>query len=128
MNRRRRSNPFWRGLRILIWILVIIALGPSLINLPRAWIACRVWEKPQGTETTTDNAAIREAVQKIPDYYRPESKTYLSLPEWYTVYSADEYATFLQDHRSGEFPYFQAVGQFWQSYLDACIVISGRYP
>jgi hypothetical protein len=128
MDRRRRSRGGWRGLKIFIWLLVIIAFGPSLVNLPRVWITCRVWEKPLGTESTSDEAATREAVQKIPDYYRPESKTYLTIPEWYIVYSTDEYAAFLQNHRSGEFPYFQAVGQYWQSYVDACIVIKGRYP
>ncbi|HEU0295511.1 MAG TPA: hypothetical protein VFR47_22420, partial [Anaerolineales bacterium] len=128
MNRRRRSSCSGRGFKIFIWVLVILALGPSLINLPRVWIACRVWEKPLGIETTPDDAATREAVQKIPDYYRPESKTYLTLPEWYIVYSTDEYAAFLQHNRSGEFPYFNAISQYWQSYVDVCNVIKGRYP
>lgn len=127
MYTRRRSNPIWRGFKIFIWILVIIALGPSLVGLPRVWIACRVWEKPQGTESVSADAATREVVQKIPDYYRPESKTYLTLPEWYIVYSTDEYAAFLQNHRSSGFPYFQAVGQYWQSYVNVCNVIKGRY-
>ena len=98
------------------------------MNLPRVWVACRVWEKVEGTESTSDDAATRAAIQKIPDYYRPESKTYLTLPEWYIVYSTDEYGAFLQEHRSGEFPYFGAVGQYWQSYVEACNVIQGRYP
>ena len=80
------------------------------------------------TESTLDDEAMRAAIQKIPDYYRPESKTYLTLPEWYIVYSTDEYAAFLQEHRSGEFPYFKAVGQYWQSYVDVCREIKGRYP
>jgi hypothetical protein len=87
-----------------------------------------VWEEPQATEPPPEDAAIREAVGKIPDYYRPESKTYLTLPEWYIVYSTDEYAAFLQDHRSSGFPYFQAVAQYWQSYLNVCNAIKGRYP
>src|SRR5262245_56561069 len=127
MNRRRRSNRFWNGIKIFIWVLVFIALGPSLISLPRAWIACRVWEKPQAVEPPPDDAAIREAVAKIPDYYRPESKTYLTIPEWYIVYSTDEYAAFLQNHRRSGFPYFQAVAQYWQSYVDVCNAIKGRY-
>lgn len=128
MDRRRLSRRGWRGLKYFIWILVFIAFGPSLLSLPRVWIACRVWEKPQGTEPSPEDATAREAVQKIPDYYRPESKTYLTVPEWYIVYSTDEYAAFLQEHRSGEFPYFQAVGQYWQSYVNVCNFIKGRYP
>jgi len=80
-NRRRRSRA-GRGIRIFVWAILLIALGPTLVNLPRVWIACKVWEKTQATEPTSDDAATRAAIQKIPDYYRHESKTYLTLPEW----------------------------------------------
>jgi len=122
-NRNRR-----RGLKIFLWVIAIIALGPSLINLPRVWIACRVWDNAPETRSTLDDEALRAAVQKLPDYYRPESKTYLTLPEWYIVYSTDEYAAFVQDHSSSDFPYFKAVGQYWQSYVEICREIKGRYP
>ena len=125
MYKRKRSG---RGCSLFLWALVILALGPSLVNLPRAWIACRVWEKPQETESASDDAAIRNVTNKIPDYARQEDKTYLTLPEWYIVYSTDEYAAFLADQRAGEFPHFKAVGQYWRSYLEACHVIAGRYP
>lgn len=125
MNRRRRRPGC---LAILIWALLLIALGPSVVNLPRAWVACRVWENPPAEEPMSDDAAIREAVRKIPDYYRPESKTYLTLPEWYIVYSTDEYADFIANNSSSDFPYFRAVGQYWQSYVDVCQEIRGRYP
>ena len=125
MDRRKRRG---RGCGLFIWALVLLALGPSLVNLPRAWIACRVWEKPQETESASDDAAIRNVTNKIPDYARQEDKTYLTLPEWYIVYSTDEYAAFLADRRAGEFPHFKAVGQYWRSYLEACRVIAGRYP
>lgn len=126
MDRRRKRTR--TGVKIFLWGILILALGPSLVNLPRVWVACRVWDTPEATEPTSADAATREAIQKIPDYYRPESKTYLTLPEWYIVYSTDEYAAFLQEHRSGEFPYFKAVGQYWQSYVDVCHEIQGHYP
>ena len=128
MRRRRRGSCLGRGLQIFFWVLVVLALTPSLVHLPRAWIACRVWGKVPETVPAFADMTTRIAVAKIPEYYRPESKTYLTLPEWYIVYSTDEYAAFLQNHRSGEFPYFKAVGQYWQSYLDVCSVIKGRYP
>jgi hypothetical protein len=126
--RRRRSGCLSQGIKIFIWAILLFALGPSLWNLPRAWITCRVWEKVPATEATSDDATMREAVQSIPDYYRPESKTYLTLPEWYIVYSTDEYAAFIQEHSSSDFPYFKAVGQYWQSFVDVCGVTKGRYP
>jgi hypothetical protein len=127
MHRRRRRPGC---LAIFIWAVLLIALGPSIVNLPRVWIACRVWENPPAEEPAppSGDEAIREAVGEIPDYYRPESKTYLTLPEWYIVYSTDEYADFIAEHSSSDFPYFGAVGQYWQSYVDVCNEIRGRYP
>jgi len=125
MDRRRRRRG---GIAIFIGVVLLLALGPSIVNLPRVWVACRVWENAPVTEPASDDAAIREAVQDIPDYDRPESKTYLTLPEWYIVYSTDEYAAFLAEHSSSDFPYFKAVGQYWQSYVDVCNAIRGRYP
>ena len=128
MNRPRRRRP--GCLVFFIGAVLLLALGPSLVNLPRAWIACRVWDNPPAAESAspTSDEAIREAVREVPDYYRPESKTYLTLPEWYIVYSTDEYADFIAMNSSSEFPYFRAVGQYWQSYVDVCHEIRGRYP
>lgn len=125
MDKRKRVN---RGIRIFILALLLIALGPSIVNLPRVWIACRVWNTPESTEATSADAATREVTDAIPDYRREEDKTYLTLPEWYIVYSTDEYAAFIADHSASDFPHFKAVGQYWQSYVDVCKVIRGRYP
>ena len=124
MNRRRRPG----CLAIFVWAVLLIALGPTLVNLPRVWVACRIWDNPPVVEPASEDVAIREAVADLPDYYRPESKTYLTLPEWYIVYSTDEYADFIANNSSSEFPYFRAVGQYWQSYVDVCNEIRGRYP
>ena len=124
MDRRRRRPGC---IALVIGVMLVIALGPSLVNLPRVWIACRIWDNPPAPESASD-AAIREAVREVPDYYRPESKTYLTLPEWYIVYSTDEYADFIASNSSSDFPYFRTVDQYWQSYVDVCNEIRGRYP
>jgi hypothetical protein len=121
--RRRRPGCF----ALLFWAVLLIALGPSLVNLPRAWIACRIWDNRTSGEPISDHV-LRDAVADISDYYRPESKTYLTLPEWYIVYSTDEYADYIADNSSSDFPYYRAVGQYWQSYVDVCNEIRGRYP
>ena len=125
MDKRKRGR---RAIKIFIWALVIIALGPSVVNLPRVWIACQVWDTPESTEPTPADAATRKVTDAIPDYAREEDKTYLTLPEWYIVYSTDEYAAFIADHSASDFPHFKAVGQYWKSYVDVCGVIRGRYP
>lgn len=61
-------------------------------------------------------------------YARPEDQTYLTLPEWYIVYSADEYAAFLAENPPSAFPYAQAIRQYWDSYRDVCAVTRRRYP
>jgi hypothetical protein len=44
------------------------------------------------------------------------------------VYSSDEYAAFIADNPPSSFPYFRAIGQFWQSYYDICAVTREQYP
>lgn len=122
-NRRRR-----RWLWLFIFLLLLLALGPSVVGLTRAAAACQIWESPQAEEPDNTDEAKRSLTDRIPEYYRREDQTYLTLPEWYIVYSADEYGAFLQDHSSSEFPYFKAVGQYWQSYYDVCGAVRGRYP
>lgn len=63
-----------------------------------------------------DETAIREKLVKRDSYERPEDQTFLTLPEWLVVYSADELGAFLVDHRPSEFPYFAAIRQFWTNY------------
>ena len=38
------------------------------------------------------------------------------MPEWYIVYSADEFGTFVQTQPPSEFPYFKSIRQFWYLY------------
>ena len=127
MQKRKR---LWRGSRIVIPALVLIILLPSLIGLTRVVIACRMWETPtesaQGSIST--EAAIQQITQTIPDYARPEDSTYLTLPEWYVVYSLDEYAAFIAQKPPSQFPYWQSINQFWDSWVAVCEVMAGRYP
>lgn len=69
-----------------------------------------------GDDGSSDDAAIRAQLRARPDYLRSQSQTYLTLPEWYIVYSADELARFLQHERPSGFPYFRSIGQFWRIY------------
>lgn len=63
-----------------------------------------------------------------PGYARPESSTYLTFPEWYIVYSAQEYAHALAGAPPSHFPYFGAVAQYWCGYNYVYDATRGRYP
>lgn len=116
MKRGRRP---WRWL--LRWggiALLAVALLPVLVGLGRAAIACR----PVGGAATEPAPTVKAPERRL------EDQSYLTLPEWYIVYNADEYAAFVATNPPSRFPYFAAVGQFWQSYEDVCAVTRARYP
>lgn len=50
------------------------------------------------------------------EHSRPPDQTYLTYPEWFLVFSPEEYAYFLSTKPSYEFPYFGHLAQFWQGY------------
>lgn len=64
----------------------------------------------------------------VPGYLRAEAFTFLTLPEWYIVYSTDEYGQFIQRSPPSAFPYLGAIGQYWGAYGAACDATRGRYP
>lgn len=64
----------------------------------------------------------------VPGYVRPGAATYLTLPEWYIVYSTEEYAAAIERGAPSRFPYWGAIGQFWRHYRSVCVVTRERYP
>jgi hypothetical protein len=65
---------------------------------------------------------IPEAERRTPD------QTYLTFPEWFLVFSPDEYADQLQARRpASAFPFFGHVAQFWDAYRQV-IRATSRYP
>ncbi len=52
---------------------------------------------------------------------RPADQTYLTVPEWFLVFSPEEYARALAPatRSPSAFPFAGHIGQFWQSYRDA---------
>ena len=63
--------------------------------------------------------AAREQLLALRGYARPEGQTYLTHPEWYIVYSSEEYAAWMRDRLPTSFPYARAIGQFWIHYGEA---------
>jgi hypothetical protein len=103
----------------LILLCVIIA---PLVGVA---VECRIFAgDPPAAKQPENNASETEGLD---NYARLEDQTYLTLPEWYIVYSADEYAAFIANNRPSQFPYFGAIRQFWSSYYDVCAVTRDTY-
>lgn len=71
--------------------------------------------------------SVRAALDARSTWRRAPDQTFLTLPEWTVVYSADETGAFLADHRPSAFPWFAAVGQFWSNYRAVWAVCRDRY-
>ncbi|HXF64429.1 MAG TPA: hypothetical protein VNK95_22555 [Caldilineaceae bacterium] len=124
---RRQRVARWLGFFVLAIVLALV--------IPALWIGlvCAPWGGGEGEIVV---APAQPASPLLPaaapaglaGLIRPEDQTYLTLPEWYIVYSADEYAAFIANNRPSGFPYLQSVGQYWTSYWGVCTITSRRYP
>lgn len=66
-------------------------------------------EKKQTSEPTLSTNATNTDPRNF-------SRTLSTFPEWYIVYSAQEYSDLMaQGGRPSQFPYFAAINQYWQS-------------
>jgi len=74
--------------------------------------------KSSGAPALDAESRIKAELRKIKGYKRDESQTFLTLPEWYLVYSPAEYAHYLKEKPPSGFPYFGSIGQFWGYYGD----------
>lgn len=71
---------------------------------------------------------IRDHIDSAGTYRRDEGQTFLTHPEWYIVYSSDEYAEWLRDKLPTDFPYASSIGQFWIDYREAIAQTRNAYP
>lgn len=72
-------------------------------------------------------AAIARRLAEREGYLRPEDQTFLTLPEWYIVYSADELGAHLQAAPPSSFPWFASICQFCELYGAVSGTTAGRY-
>ncbi len=112
--------------KIFVLAFFCIITIPSIIGIISVTFACRPWVKVNSE--VINKPSYVDATLNLPEYNRPEGRSYLTLPEWYIVYSTDEYAKFISNNRPSGFPYFQAIKQYWQSYVEVCRVVRGKYP
>ena len=76
-----------------------------------------------------DAPALKQPIRRTPtDMRRATEFTFLTFPEWYLVYSPDEYADFVIDRPPSQFPYLGHLNQFWQGYGAIYDASADKYP
>ena len=116
--RSRRRRAFRLLVRLIGLVVLLAVLGPAV------FIGATCYS---GTATAPAARVPSRAVD-LPGYARPMAFTYLTLPEWFIVYSADEYAAFISRQPPSAFPYVGSVRQYWGYYSAACTLTKGVYP
>lgn len=79
----------------------------------------KLWDKYYSEEKLNfykQEKVISDVASTTNDYYRVFDNAYLALPEWYIVYSADEYAVTLRDGLPTDFSYFGAIKDYWRQH------------
>jgi hypothetical protein len=70
-----------------------------------------------------------EEVSRTPAEYRRATEfTYLTIPEWYLVWSPEEYADYITKKPPSTFPYLGHLKQFWESYHAIYTATADEYP
>jgi hypothetical protein len=100
-----------RLLRILAAIAILIALS---VLVPLAYIegTCR----PSATATASAAPAVTLPAIDEPGYRRKENNTFFTFPEWYIVYSFEDFGRFLDRSSESHFDYLGHIFGFWRSF------------
>lgn len=113
---RRARRRF--GIFLVLAGAAVVGLGVLAVAGPARFIGQHCFSVR--TEPRDRAPEIVSATADVGGYLRNGSAAFLSLPEWYVVYSAEEYAAFVKSHAPSRFPYFAAIRQYWRYYSAAC--------
>ena len=69
----------------------------------------------------------RAKADAVPNYRFREDKSYLTFPEWYIVYTSQDFARFIEKANPSGFGYFRSAGEFWTSYCAINEWVAPRY-
>jgi len=97
--------------RILAVIAILIALS---VLVPLGYIegTCR----PTSSAAASSAAAIALPAIDEPGYRRKQDNTFFTFPEWYIVYSFEDFGRFLDHSSESHFNYLGHILGFWRSF------------
>ena len=98
-------------LRLLALVAVLIALS---VLVPLAYIegACR----PDSGAKTASAPAVKLPTIEETGYRRKQNNTFFTFPEWYIVYSFEDFGRFLDRSSESHFDYLGHIFGFWRSF------------
>jgi hypothetical protein len=110
--------------RWLRW-LGLLAL-PSLVVIAIPFVVIEGVCRP---ESNSDASASSATTFDIADagYRRNEANTYFTFPEWYIVYSFEDFGRFLDQGSESGFKYGRHIVGFWRSFCTINRFAAGRY-
>jgi hypothetical protein len=114
--RKRRRWLRWLGLLALAG-LVVLAIPFLVIEG-----GCR----PEATTSETASVATSFDIADA-GYRRNEANTYFTFPEWYIVYSFEDFGRFLDHGSESGFKYGRHIAGFWRSFCTINRFAAGRY-
>ena len=113
------ARPRFHRLRRLRLVFVLLAAVIALtVTAPTVFIAVTCY-RPFIQHAGLRGETLR-ATAGVPNYVREGSATFLTLPEWYILYSTEEYAAFVATQPPSHFPWVRSIAQFWRTYAAAC--------
>jgi len=69
----------------------------------------------------------RAKINGMPSYRFPEERSYLAFPEWYIVYTSQDYANYIAKSYPSGFSFFRSAGEFWTSYCAVNELVTPSY-
>jgi hypothetical protein len=107
-----------RLFKLLLAIVAIVGLSAIV-----AVGSVKIWCSPASVEAgETSPLRIDE-----PGYVRQAANSYFTFPEWYIVYSFEDFGRFLDQGSESGFNYFGQIAGFWRSYC-AANRVAGALP
>lgn len=99
------------------------------VIVPTTAEAIAAYDPPPGTGRTVElGPASLARLELRGGYRRPDSETFLQHPEWFIVYSSEEYGRHLARRLPSSFPYGASIGQYWRSYHETWSATRHVYP
>jgi len=117
----RRRWLRWLGYALLALVIVLA--------LPAVYIhgACRGGMGSEIPAAQGHPAAIERTLRSLGDYRRDEARSFLTFPEWYIVFTSQDYARYIAAHRPSGFRYFASAFAFWTNYCAINRYATPRY-